>query len=174
MDKIQGVSFESWAAACGQLMQGMDEATMRAKLGIDESTWAQVNEAWAGKLGELMAEDMSLATTYGQIFANPNVAEFADASAPTPAETVESKVPDFETFQKIFIHQSIGSEHGEDPATILHAYGLSLGEWSQASQHWSAWMTEQMSMERADHKERYDEFGEIRQRWESHWNDHYA
>lgn len=73
MEKINGISFEDWAAACAHLAQGMPESEVIATLGIETPVWQDTNDQWTNKLGDLMAQDMNVATQYGEIFANPKV-----------------------------------------------------------------------------------------------------
>lgn len=68
MEAINGVTFEDWGAACGNLAAGMSEDEICTVLGIEMPVWQITNDAWSNKLGDLMAEDMSIATTYGVIF----------------------------------------------------------------------------------------------------------
>ncbi len=71
MEAINGVTFEDWACACGNLAQGMSEDEICKTLGVEMPVWSKTNDEWMGKLGDLMAADMNVATQYGDLFANP-------------------------------------------------------------------------------------------------------
>lgn len=130
METINGVTFEEYAAACGNLAQGMPEAQVIEILGLEKPVWDETLDRWNDRLGELMTEDMDYATRYGELFANPKAGRFAqvETTAMDAGELLQL-VPDYETYQKIFWHQSVAASHGIDPVTVLEGYGIDLGKW---------------------------------------------
>jgi len=179
METINGIDFENWAAACGHITQGMSETEVCGILGVELPVWQETTEKWAAKLGDLMAEDMNIATQYGDIFANPNVGKFAGAASSTPSiEELLQKVPDNDAYQKIFYQQSIAAQHGIDAVTVIEENGLNLQTWGQLNMHYMKWNNEYMDSNLGEtnpeeYKRRYDETTAIRQKWENHWTEHY-
>lgn len=176
MGEINGVSFENWAAAAAHLAQGMNEEQVCDILGIEIPVWQDTNEQWMGKLGDLMAEDMSVATTYGDIFANPKVGKFAGESDATPSlEQVLQKAPDYDAYRKIFWQQSIAAEHGIDAVTVIEQYGLTLQNWGQLNMHYIKWHNEFSEQGKGTplEKERYDYLMEVDNKWQSYWREFY-
>ncbi|MEM6629394.1 MAG: hypothetical protein AAF694_06955 [Bacteroidota bacterium] len=179
MDSINGIDFENWAAAAAHLAQGMTEDEICQILGIELPVWQDTNGQWAAKLGDLMAEDMSIATTYGNIFANPKVGKFGHAGSGTPTlQDLLQKVPDFEAYQKIFWQQSIAATHGIDAITVLEENGLNLQTWGQLNMHFMQWNNEYMDSNLLQtnpeaYKKRYDKTNAIREKWEKHWTEQY-
>ena len=175
MEAINGVTFEDWGAACGNIAAGMSADEVCRILGIELPVWQKTNEEWTNKLGDLMAQDMNLATTYGGYFTNPKVGKFAESSTDvTTLDALLEKVPDYDTFQKIFFHQSIAAEHGVDTISVLQEYGFGLQEWSQISGHYS----KKYHSDMADHtspeyEQRFRETSAIMEKWQKHWKEHY-
>lgn len=175
MEAINGVTFEDWGAASGNIAAGMSAEEVCKILDLELPVWQKTNEEWANKLGDLMAADMSVATAYGGFFTNPKVGKFAGGSAAVSSlDSLLVKVPDYDTFQKIFFHQSIAAEHGIDTVSILQEYGFNLQEWSQISGHYSAQyhadMTDHTSPE---YEQRFRETSAIMDKWQKHWTAHY-
>lgn len=174
MESINGVSFEDWGAACGNIAAGMSEEEVIAILGIELPVWQQTNEAWGAKLADLMAEDINVATTYSNFFTNPKVGKFAGvASNVKSIEDLLAQVPDFDTYQKIFYHQSAAAQHGIDPTAVIEEYGFNLQDWGQLGQHYSAWYRNYLDINSADYNDRFQETKEISDRWQAHWKDFY-
>jgi len=175
MEAINGVTFEDWGAASGNLAAGMPVEEVCEVLGIELPVWQKTNEEWTNKLGDLMAQDMNIATQYGGYFTNPKVGKFAGASAAiSNLDSLLEKVPNQDTYQKIFFHQSIASEHGIDPTTIIDEYGFNLQEWSQLSGHYSKEFHSDMSDHSSpEYMERYREHTAIIEKWQKHWEEHY-
>ena len=57
MEAINGVTFEDWGAASGNIAAGMSAEEVCEILGLELPVWQKTNEEWTGKLGDLMAED---------------------------------------------------------------------------------------------------------------------
>lgn len=132
MEKINGISFEDWAASCGQLTQGMSEETICKTLGIEAAVWQETLEKWSARLGDMMAEDVNVSVRYGEIFANPNIGPYADSGIAPSEEKWRSIVPDYHTYLKIQRELSKETEEGGDAQTFLEKnYGLNIGLWSQ-------------------------------------------
>ncbi|WP_298476906.1 hypothetical protein [uncultured Maribacter sp.] len=174
MDAINGVTFEDWGAACGNIAQGMDVEEICKILGIELPVWQKTNEEWGGKLGDLMAQDMSLATTYSEYFTNPKVGKFANVASDVPAlDSLLVKVPDFDAYQKIINHQSAASQHGIDPVAIIEQYGLNLQHWGQLNMHYSSYSQEYLNTDYPEYEQRFREISGIMKKWEDYWAEHY-
>ncbi len=173
MEAINGVTFEDWGAACGNIAQGMSEEEVCNVLGIELPVWQQTNEAWGGKLGDLMAQDMNLATTYSGYFTNPKVGKFAKTGNASPLEGLLAQVPDYDAYQKIFWHQSTASEQGIDANSVLQEYGFNLHDWSQVSMHYMNWFNTYVQHGNPDYEKNYRETSAIMEKWQNHWKDHY-
>ena len=175
MESINGITFENWAAACGNLAQGMPETQMLEVLGIEKPIWDDTNEKWTNQLGDLMTADINFANKYGEIFAQPKVGKFA--SADTPASGIEALlqiVPDFDSYQKIFWQQSVASKHGVDPTSVIEAYGLDIGKWGTLNMHYMNQGFNGLDPEDPDYNEKSTEIRRIMTKWENHWKEHYA
>jgi len=134
MEKINGISFEDWAASCGQLTQGMSEETICQILGIEYPVWQDTHEKWSNKLSDLMAEDMNISTQYGDIFANPNIGPYAEKGIASTEEEWRKIVPDYQAFLTIQREMSEDAAEGGDTQTFLsEKYGLNIGQWGQIS-----------------------------------------
>ena len=173
MEKINGISFEDWGAACGNIAQGMGEDEVCKVLGIELPIWQQTNEAWAGKLGDLMAEDMAIATTYAGYFTNPKVGKFAGVSGENKLDKLLEQVPDYDAYQKIFWHQSVASEQGMDAAAILQQYDFDLHDWSNLSMHYSDWFHSYVKHGSADYEKNYRETSAISDKWQNYWKENF-
>lgn len=168
-ETINGVSFEDWAAACGNLMQGMSEEEVMHVLGLETPVWQDTMEKWNTRLAELMERDMGVATLYGDIFAHPKRGRFAHVAGPAvDMETVLRMVPDYDAYQKIFWHQSVAAQHGTDPVTVLAGYGLDLGKWGQLNMHYLNWQNEHL------HNEDAASVIATMQKWRAHFEQRYA
>ena len=173
MEAINGVTFEDWGAACGNIAQGMSEEEVCTVLGIESPVWQQTNEAWAGKLGDLMAADMNLATTYSNFFTNPKVGKFAASGTASSMDALLEQIPNYDAYQKVFWHQSIASEQGMDAGAILEEYGFNLHDWSQLSMHYMNWFNSYVNIDSPDYEKNYRETSAIMEKWQNHWKDHY-
>ena len=181
MDNINGVSFEDWAAACGNMAAGMGEAEVAQILGIDEPTWVDTNQQWASQLGVLMTENMALASKYAEIFANPLVGKFATAGSvkPLTLDEVLAIAPDYNSYKKIFWHQSKAAEAGEEPEAIIASYGLNLQAWAQLNTHYTHWFASYVdatliTTEPETYQKRYDEITAIDQHWQDFYSSEYG
>ena len=174
METINGVSFEDWAAACGNMAQGMPEQDVMRILNVEKPIWDDTMEKWGNRLGELMTADMNVATTYGQLFANPKAGKFANAAATGIAiDEILPLAPDYETYQKIFWHQSVGSKYGIDPITTLEQYGLDLGKWGVLGMHYMNYQNNLLDHTHPDYNEKFQFFSDQQQRWENHFEEYY-
>jgi triacylglycerol lipase len=102
METINGVTFEEYAAACGNLTQGMPEQKIMEILQLEKPVWDETVDKWNNRLGELMTEDMVYATRYGELFANPVAGRFygVEGGAASKDEILQL-APDYETYQKM-------------------------------------------------------------------------
>ncbi|MBS9767221.1 MAG: hypothetical protein KGV44_06750 [Flavobacteriaceae bacterium] len=147
MEKINGISFEDWAAAAANIAHGMPFEEILKILEIEEPVWEDTNKQWGEKMADLMSSNMEVAVKYGEIFQNPKVGKFANAgsgSMPSLEDTLKL-VPDYDTFVKISEHQSAGYAVGLDAGEIIESYGLSVGQWGQISSYWSGWVRENIN-----------------------------
>lgn len=174
METINGVSFEDWAAACGNMAQGMPETEILKVLNLEKPVWDETMEKWGAKLGEMMVADMNVATTYGQLFANPKAGKFANAANTGVAiDEVLHLAPDYETYQKIFWHQSVGSKYGKDPVTTLEQYGLDLGKWGVINMHYMNYQNNLLDHTKPDYNEKFEYFSGLMKYWEQHFEEQY-
>lgn len=183
MESINGISFEDWAAACAHLANGTSQEEVLETLGIELPVWQQTNELWMGKLGDLMAEDMNIATTYGEIFANPKVGKFANAKMDNQQQerTLQQLldfVPDLDSYKKIFWQQSIASDYGIDSVTVIQDNGLNLQEWGQINMYFINWFNDYLNSTLLnsnpdEYKARFELSTEIDNKWENYWMDFY-
>jgi hypothetical protein len=173
MEKINGVSFEEYAAACGNLAQGMPEEDLLRILGLEKPVWDETLDKWNVRLGELMTEDMNYATKYGELFANPKAGRFAGESAAASTDELLHLAPDFETYQKIFWHQAVAAEHGVDPVTVLNSYGIDIGKWGALNMHYMGHQNSLLDHTKPDYAEKFRHFQQLQDKWRTHFEDHY-
>lgn len=175
METINGVTFEEYAAACGQLAQGMPELQVIKILELEKPVWDETLDQWNNKLGELMAEDMNYATRYGELFANPRAGRFAQTTG-TTMDTGEllKLVPDYETYQKILWHQSVAASHGIDPVTVLESYGIDLGKWGALNMHYLNYQNNLLNHTAPDYAEKFNYFTQLENKWRSHFESEYS
>ncbi|MFS4416595.1 DUF6620 family protein [Maribacter sp. 2307ULW6-5] len=174
MEAINGVTFEDWGAACGNLAAGMSEEEVCKVLGIELPVWQKTNEEWSNKLGDLMAEDMSVATTYGNFFTNPKVGKFAGESADVPSlEDLLAKFPDYDSYLKVSVHQTQASQHGVDPTSVIESYGLNLQTWGQLNMHYMDWYHNYVQNGTEGAGERHKELEALRTKWETLFKEEY-
>jgi len=174
MEAINGITFIDWACACGNLAQGMPEEEILKILGVEAPVWQQTSESWIGKLGDIMANDMEMATKYGEIFANPKQGKFANVEQVGASDTnLEAIVPDYETYQKIFWHQSVAAEYGIDAVTVLESYGLDLGSWGKMNMKFMNAGLNSTKNTDPDYNDKFFHYSNIMQQWQDHWHEHY-
>ena len=174
MEAINGVTFEDWGAACGNIAGGMGEDEVCQVLGIELPVWQKTNDAWAGKLGDMMAEDMNLATVYSGYFTNPKVGKFAGVSSDVPSlDDLLAKFPDYDSYLKVSTHQTIASQHGVDPTAIIESYGLNLQNWGQLNMHYMDWYHNYIQNGTEGWGERHNEMEALRKKWETLFTEQY-
>jgi len=175
-EKINGVSFEEYAAACGNLMQGMSEAEVLKILGLEKPVWDDTVKKWNVQLGELAVKDMAYMTRYGEIFANPKVGRFANAASPAADITELLKiVPDLNAYLKIQIHQSVANTYGFDPVTILAEYGIDLGKWGALNMHYGKEQNKLFeNPHSSDFNERLASYSGMREHWTQYFESKYS
>lgn len=174
MEKINGVSFEEYAAACGNLAQGMPETTILEILELEKPVWDETNEKWGTRLGELMTEDMNYATKYGELFANPKAGRFAGKATAASGEELLHLAPDYETYQQIFWHQSVAAGHGVDPISVLEAYGINIGQWGALNMHYMNYQNDLLDHTKPDYAEKFQYFSALQDKWRNHFEAYYA
>ena len=177
-ETINGVSFEDWAAACAHLSQGMPTEKVIKILGIEAPIWEETTIKWSERLGELGAENMDIMTEYGHIFANPKVGRFADmnkSNISSVEDVISEKVPDYETYKKIFFQIAAASNYGIDLSALLEKeYDLNLAQWSQVSMYWSNYSREKLgSGATLEEREFFDYDNVLMKKYEAYWDDFY-
>ncbi len=174
METINGVTFEDYAAACGNLAQGMDEAQLLQILEIEKPVWDETMEAWNQRLGELMTADMEYATKYGEIFANPRVGRFANGDSPASnSADLLHLAPNYEAYQKIFWHQSVASNYGIDPVTVIESYGINIGQWGALNMHYMNYQNDLLDINRPDYNEKFQYFHQLQESLRLHFEEYY-
>lgn len=131
METINGISFENWAAACGQLTQGMEESKILEILGVELPVWQDTMDKWTAKLAE-----PNLIAKYTEIFSNPNIGPFAQGGSDQGDSAWLKVVPDHGTFIRLQRDMGKAAENGVDAQTFLQERGLNIGQYSQASMHY--------------------------------------
>ena len=96
---------------------------------LPHGRWADTLARWGQRLGELMTKDMAYATKYGELFADPHHGRFATAQgSATGISELLTLVPDHDTYERIFWHLAVASQHGVDTRSVLPEYGLDIGK----------------------------------------------
>lgn len=174
METINGISFEDWAAASAHISQGMALEEALKVLEIEEAVWVDTNGKWGAKLGELMVQDMNFSKKYSDIFTNPKVGKFAHAKSDILGiDDLMKIVPNLDTYQKIFWHQSLASQHGVDPSSILESYGLDLGKWGTVSGHYSTKGINALDFDAPDYNDQFHYYSDMIDNWKNHWTEYY-
>ncbi len=174
MELINGVSFEEYAAACGNLAQGMPESEICRVLGIEKPVWDETLDKWNDRLGDIIAADMNMATKYGELFANPKAGRFAGVEGPAvDINELLKVVPDFDAYQKIFWHQSVASKYGVDPVSVIEEYGLDIGKWGALNMHYIAVQNQLLDHTHPDYERQFRYFTDIMQKHEQHFEAYY-
>lgn len=175
METINGVTFEEYAAACGNLTQGMPEEKIMEILQLEKPVWDETVDKWNNRLGELMTEDMAYATRYGELFANPTAGRFLDVQGGAAAkEDILKLAPDYETYQKILWHQSVAAEHGIDPVTVLESYGIDLGKWGTLNMHYMNYQNDLLDHTAPDYAQKFQHFTTLQDKWRNHFEQEYS
>jgi triacylglycerol lipase len=173
METINGVSFEEYAAACGNLAQGMPEEKVIEILQLEKPVWDETLDQWNNRLGELMTEDMNYATVYGELFAKPVAGRFAGEAVAT-IDDILPLAPDYDTYQKIFWHQSVAASHGVDPVTVLESYGIDLGKWGTLNMHYINYQNNLLDHTAPDYAEKFQYFTALQDKWRNHFEEEYS
>ncbi|MDH6308656.1 triacylglycerol lipase [Dysgonomonas sp. PFB1-18] len=174
METINGVNFEDYAAACANLAQGMSEERVMEILELEKPVWDDTMNRWNERLGQLMTEDMDVATKYGEIFANPKVGRFKDVVSNTVGiQELLPIVPDYETYQKIFWQQSTAAQYGVDPVSVLESYGIDIGKWGVLNMHYMGQGINSIADDDPHYNDKYNYFLSVMNYWENYWEEHY-
>lgn len=174
METINGVSFEEYAAASANIAQGMAEETVLEILGLEKPVFDETFEKWGVRLGELMTEDMKYAQIFGDIFANPKVGRFAEASTPVvEIEDLLKIVPNLDEYLDIFHQISVGNKYGVDPQTIIQSRGLDVGKWAQVGMHYGKEINENLNDNNPNYVDFFQYFTNLEKEKEQKWEDYY-
>ncbi|MFA6083785.1 hypothetical protein [Mucilaginibacter sp.] len=79
--------------------------------------------------------------------------------------------PDYETYQKIFWHQSVAAEHGVDPVTVLESYCIDLGKWGSLNMHYQNNLLDHTE---PDYAQKYQYFTGLQDKWRNHFQEEYS
>ncbi len=78
MEKINGISFEDWAAASANVAQGMPIGQVLDILNVSSEDWEEGNKKWGEKMASMFVENPEISMKYAEIFQNPKVGKFAN------------------------------------------------------------------------------------------------
>ena len=176
MEEINGITFEDYGAAMGNITQGMSEDQVCEILGIEKPVWQETSELWAKKMGDLFTQDLKYTAIWGEYMKNPKVGKFANVEVEggVSIDEVLKKIPDYDTYQKISYHQEIAYKYGINVTPILEKeYGLTLIDWGAANMHYTTWRNSYADPNASDYKERNKELKKIEKSWKKHWKEHY-
>ena len=180
-----GVTFRDYACASANLVGGMSVEQVCKVLGIEEPLWAEVQEFWNSKFASMSMEDMAY---YGEVFTNPKQGKFANVEgAVGGVEDVLAKYPEWSDYLKMQVYSAEASNVGIE-IDFEKEFGISVTEFAQLGNHWSAWFKEkvidvesQTSQEYLDGVELTDEQkeasrifaleAELREKWTAYYKD---
>ncbi len=185
--EINGITFEDWAVACGNLAGGMSEEKIISVLGLELPVWQDTHEKFTDYLGEQQGLDMQkiianpktydasqmTSTRYAKLFQNPKQGKFADVQDAVTSDDFLEKVPNIEIYAKIFKHMAIASDHGIDGIALLEKeYNLSIVEWSKVGSHYHQFILEAKNNE--EYKIKYSApYHEALEYWKNHFTELY-
>lgn len=133
MKTIKGVSFDEYAAISANIAQGMSVEEILGILELDQPTFDEMMKEWEVEFSNLMAQDVSLATRFGEIFSNPQVGRFAGKSKQISHADLQAKVPDFTAYLDILFEQEAAKDAGFLPQEVLKKYGINVAEFVELS-----------------------------------------
>lgn len=165
--KINGVTFEDWAAACANIANGMTDAEVCTILGLEAPVWDATHAQWSEQLANLPMEAMTL---YSQIFANPKVGKFANAGNTSSTEDLLVKISGLDGYLKLQnqIHQA--AKVGID-VDLEQEYGISTQEYGQLNVYFTSWVQE--NLQGANNTQAMAEYNAANQKWDSYWQEFY-
>lgn len=154
MKEINGVSFENWACACGNISAGMSKEEVFTVLGISSESWENINSEWTQNLSSIITQDPTKAIQYAGYLSNPKQGKFAEMVQNANADlNSELTIPDFNTFQEIFMKLN-----DENQNEILTKYGLTPDNWNKISNHYNQTvedLTKDLTLKEAHQKGNY-------------------
>lgn len=121
---------EAFATLAAQLAEpGADRAAILAAHGLDEERWEALDDAWQARLSEAdEGEDEGVP---------PLMAAYAEAFARAQRARAKSELP----FDR-FLEAARAMKRGTDMTTALKRLGMTLSEYLNAQQRWTAAMLE--------------------------------
>ncbi len=128
MEKINGISFEDWAAASAHIAHGTPFEEVLKILGIEEPVWEDTNKKWGEKMADLGAKDMSIMVKYGEIFQNPKVGKFANTdSAPSIDNDDDNTDNDCNNSDiKKLMREANSLQHSPTQAVVIYKKAIKL------------------------------------------------
>ncbi len=167
--EINGVSFRDYACASANVVAGMPIEKVCAVLGLELPVWEDTKNQWNNKMGEMSMDDMKF---YGEVFTNPKQGKFANVAGAADSGNAMEKVPDVETFAKIFEHMAVAEDHGIDSVGILKEYDMNLMKWSKAGSEYS-----QLLLKSNDDQEMHEKYymphHHASEKWKAHFKAFY-
>lgn len=174
MESINGVTFEDYAAACANLAHGMPEEKILDILGMEAPVWAETMDKWNARLSELFTEDMKYASLYGEIFANPKVGKFVNVEeGGVDLSALLTIVPNYEGYQKIYWQQTVASQYGIDPVTVLEENGLDIAEWGTLNMHYMNFGLNSLDHTDPDYNGKFEYYRRLMDHWQAYWEQYY-
>lgn len=121
---------EAFATLAAQLADpGADRAAILAAHALDEEQWEALDDAWQARLSEAdEGEDEGVP---------PLMAAYAEAFARAQRARARSELP----FDR-FLEAARAMKRGTDMTTVLKRLGMTLSEYLNAQQRWTAAMLE--------------------------------
>lgn len=140
---FKGVSMEDWALANAKLTQGTSLDDILQQMGIERPLWDEVNAEWNNRMSR--DTTATIATVYGQAFANAGQGQFGGAGQAVAASMEAGFGSDvgggdpipFEDWVKIQCHISAAAAQGVDTAAVLKQYNMNAADWGTIGGYWS-------------------------------------
>jgi hypothetical protein len=127
MAPIDGVSFEQWARANGQLAAEVPIATILASLKIDKARWDRVNEQWTERL---TANTQTIGNEYARHFRAAMEEEAKRRGEPGTTGGSPEPMP-FEKWVDVQEASSAAS------ARVPGLYGMNRSDWGRVNAWWN-------------------------------------
>jgi hypothetical protein len=131
------ISFRDWVSANALQAQNKPLNEILQLLGIDQSTWTQINDVYMSYLKKKLAADPLFGNVYAEMFSNPTLAN----SSP------QSKVLAREEFMRIQGILDEGNLRGEDPAVTLQKIGITQHDLAVAGRQYMQYDTRNFTPE---------------------------
>lgn len=136
INKINGVSFEEYAAASANLAQGMTAQEAAHILALSEADFHATLEAWNDQFGILATTDMEIVTKFGEIFSQPKVGRFAQNGKTVSMTEISTKVPTLEAYLELFFRAEAAEKSGILAQDIYAMYDINLAEFVELGNYY--------------------------------------